>query len=74
VECIAIVVLLVIAAALWSLAHQSGYRGGKRDGSRKAYGVGFDRSRRSRSPAQGGCVLLFALLALLALVAAVLAR
>jgi hypothetical protein len=50
-----------------------GYRSGKREGSRKGYGVGLARGRRRRG--QDGClVLVVAGLVLLGLAAVLLAR
>ncbi|HOM19301.1 MAG TPA: hypothetical protein PK777_04455 [Thermoguttaceae bacterium] len=59
------VILLLIAAWIWSAAYQAG----KREGSRKGYGVGFEHGKRA------GCLVMLALAGtLLALASAVLAR
>jgi hypothetical protein len=54
------VVILAIAGWLYSLGHKAG----KREGSRKGYGVGFSRGRRSR--AQSGCMIVLAVFGLIA--------
>ncbi len=48
-----VVLLLIGAVGVW--IWYAGHKSGKREGSRKGYGVGFDRGRRSRS---SGCLLL----------------
>lgn len=57
-----ILVLIIIGAAAWL----SGYKRGKREGSRKAFGVGFDRGKRSGNP-KGWLILIVVLLFLLIL-------
>lgn len=47
---IGLIVLLFIAAAIYQVA----FKAGKREGSRKGYGVGFARGRRGKS---GGCFI-----------------
>ncbi|MCS7305037.1 MAG: hypothetical protein NZ602_08030 [Thermoguttaceae bacterium] len=60
-------ILLVIAAWIWNAA----YKAGKREGSRKAYGVGYGRGLRASG---GGCLLMLALVGtLLALAGTLLA-
>lgn len=58
-EALGFIVLLVIAYVVWQAAFQSG----KRIGSRKGYGVGFDRGSRSRK--QSGCLVVVAALLVL---------
>lgn len=63
---IGMLVALWIAGAIFNVA----YRSGKREGSRKAYGVGFNHGRRHRS--QQGCgffVLVFGIMMALASIA-----
>jgi hypothetical protein len=57
---VVIVVVLVIAAWIYNAGHKSG----KRLGSRKGYGVGFDRGKRSRG--QKGCLVIIVICGLLA--------
>lgn len=47
---VVIIVLLLIVYAI----HNEGFKAGKRLGSRKGYGVGYDRGRRSKS----GCLVV----------------
>lgn len=56
-ECLVALALIIVALFIFNAA----YRAGKREGSRKGYGVGFDRGRRHRG--KDGCpltVLFFA--------------
>lgn len=53
--------LIGIAIWLYDMAYQSG----KREGSRKGYGVGFDHGRRSRT--QSGCMIIVVVAALIAI-------
>ncbi|GIW96264.1 MAG: hypothetical protein KatS3mg110_4305 [Pirellulaceae bacterium] len=74
-ELIGLILIVVFGIWLYSL----GYRSGKRTGSRKAYGVGFDRGRRSVQPARSsgptGCLLtVLGLLAMFWLAGWLLAR
>jgi hypothetical protein len=48
---IGLVILLLIVGWIYSAGHKRG----KREGSRKGYGVGFDRGRRAKS---SGCLVL----------------
>ncbi len=61
-----IVGLLVLAFVLFAI-YNAGFKSGKQLGSRKGYGVGFDRGRRGRN--SSGC-LVFVLAGLGAVVAA----
>lgn len=47
-----LIVIVVIVIVVYNTAH----RAGKRLGSRKAYGVGYARGKRSKS--QSGCVVV----------------
>lgn len=49
-----LVVIVVVLLLVWGAAH----RQGKREGSRKGYGVGFDRGRRSKG--KNGCLVILA--------------
>lgn len=53
VECLGS--LILIGIVIW-FVYNSAYSAGKREGSRKGYGVGFDRGRRSQA-SQSGCLL-----------------
>jgi hypothetical protein len=53
-ELLGLLVILVIVAMVWKAAFSSG----KRLGSRKGYGVGFDRGRRGRHDSSG-CLVVF---------------
>jgi hypothetical protein len=55
---IVIVVILVIVGWIYNAGHKSG----KREGSIKVYGVGFDRGRRSKG--QSGCLVVLLVLGL----------
>lgn len=55
-ETIGFIVLIIVALAIWNAA----YKSGKREGSRKGYGVGFNRGRRSKPST--GCLVLFLVL------------
>ncbi len=48
--------LIVIAIVCW-VVYSFAYGAGKREGSRKGYGVGFDRGRRGRK-SQSGCLIV----------------
>jgi hypothetical protein len=60
-----IVLAIVGGIALW--LYDAAYHSGKREGSRKAYGVGYSRGRKAGS---SGCLIFFALLAIAATAAA----
>ncbi len=61
------IILIVIALFIWG----AGYKAGKREGSRKAYGVGYARGRRASG---AGCLLVLAMAgSVVALAATVLA-
>ena len=47
-----VVVLIIGAVALW--VYSTVFKSGKREGSRKGYGVGFDRGRKLSS---SGCLI-----------------
>ncbi len=69
-ELLGLIVLGLIvygAFAAAASAYEEGYRAGKREGSRKAYGVGYERGRREAPPSEAtGCLMpLAALLAAL---------
>ena len=49
------VLLLLLGFAFWFA--QAAYKSGKREGSRKGYGVGYDRGRR-HSSSNGGCLAI----------------
>lgn len=51
------VVLVVILLFFVGWIYGTGHKAGKREGSRKGYGVGFDRGRRSKS---SGCLVAIA--------------
>jgi len=52
---VAVLILLLIAAAIWRTAYSSG----KRTGSRKGYRAGYDHGKRRRS---NGCLLVVLIL------------
>jgi hypothetical protein len=54
-ECIGLLIIIGVGFAIY----QAIYMAGKRDGSRKGYGVGFDRGRKS---GKGGCLFFMTLL------------
>ena len=58
------VVVIVVILAIVGWVYAVGHKAGKREGSRKGYGVGFDRGRRTRS--KSGCLIIVAGLALAA--------
>lgn len=47
--------LLIVVIIIVILFASQAYAAGKREGSRKGYGVGFDRGRRSKN--QSGCLV-----------------
>jgi hypothetical protein len=49
-------IILIVLALLGSWVYNAGHASGKRVGSRKGYGVGFDRGRRSKG--QNGCLVI----------------
>lgn len=51
-----LLVILAVIGFFMSGLWQSAYMAGKREGSRKAYGVGYARGRR----AQSGCLVVIA--------------
>lgn len=53
-----IALILILAVAGW--LYNSGHKAGKREGSRKGYGVGFDRGSRSKKK-QSGCMIVIVL-------------
>lgn len=63
-ELLAWIVILGIAVWVW----QSGYTSGKREGSRKAYGVGYSRGRRASNAS--GCLVAILMLFVIKLAAA----
>jgi hypothetical protein len=58
-------VFLVITGWIYNAGHKTG----KREGSRKGYGVGLDRGRRTRG--QAGCLTIFLVFGLLLAITAV---
>ena len=58
--CFLIMIVVFIAAWAW----EAGYRAGKREGSRKAYGVGWERGRQAAQTGQSGCLVAFLAVAL----------
>jgi hypothetical protein len=54
--------ILLIIAAIGYFLYQSGFKSGKHLGSRKAYGVGYARGRKSNG--QNGCLIIFVLIGL----------
>ena len=60
-EIIGFLILLVFAAWVFNVA----FMAGKREGSRKGYGVGFSRGRRSRG--QTGCLVVMVTIGVLAI-------
>jgi hypothetical protein len=53
---------LLILLGLIAWATSAAFKAGKRQGSRKAYGVGFDRGRRARAKSQTGCLFILLLI------------
>jgi hypothetical protein len=52
--------LILVGVVIWIAS--AAFNAGKHEGSRKAYGVGFERGRRSRAKAQSGCLLVVVLI------------
>lgn len=64
------IVVLIVILAIAGWLYSSGHKAGKREGSRKGYGVGFDRGRRSRKN-QSGCMIVIVVVGLIASAASV---
>lgn len=52
-----ITILLAVGIAIAFFVYQAAYTAGKRDGSRKAYGVGFGRGYRKAKQSSSGCLV-----------------
>ena len=66
----ALVVMAIVAGIAW-YGWSTAYASGKRAGSRKGYGVGYDRGRRSKN--RNGCLVVLVAAGVLAAAGAALA-
>jgi hypothetical protein len=53
------IIIIVVIIGIVGWVYNAGHKTGKREGSRKGYGVGFDRGRRSLG-GQNGCAIILA--------------
>ena len=60
--------LILLGVVAWVVG--AAFKAGKREGSRKAYGVGFARGRRAGAKGQSGCLVVLLMAFVTAAIAA----